>query len=197
MISRGVFEFKTKPSDFGRIGGEIRLMAEQGRTHLLPLDTKETMVATNAGYSQELYDISCKVFGPIGGNIWQKDYEIKRPIIAKDLTATFLMDMYEKCVSYGVSISDYTAVKWWQAGDSCRSRPEPSEYARYARDIMLSSERQDTLAWTFLIANEKRSVKLYVRTAFLENCNIGRTLLHYLYMLENARKEKEKQKRQL
>ena len=190
MISRGVFEFKTKPSDFGRIGGEIRLMAEQGRTHLLPLDTKETMVATNAGYSQELYDISRRVFGPIGSTMWQQDYHLKRAVGVRELTAAFLKDMFDKCKSDDVSMKDYTAVKWWQQGNGYR--PDATEFAKYAQYLMTVSERHDVPAWTFLIVDVRSHIRLYVRTAFLESFGTGRDLLNYIYMLEKARNSKTK-----
>jgi len=186
MVSRGVQEFRTKPSDFRDLGGRYRLAAEQGRTYLLCTDATETMVATTAGYDRELYNISCRVFGPIGCCVWQKEYELKRPIEEKDITIRHMKNMYGR-----VDTRDYTPVKWWYEDSMVDLNLD--DYQEYARRIFKKSQRKDVPAWTFVLKEESTGSRepqmvLYVRTAFLETFKSGLDIINYVNLVKARQK---------
>ncbi len=182
-ISRGILEFCTKPSDFRDLGGKYRLMAEKKQMHTLYVGTDETMVASNAGFDEELYNISCREFGALGSNIWQRDYALKKPIVLRDLTLTHMRWVYDEVGK----MNDYTAVKWWHSG---MGTYDILDFTEYAKRIFTHSCRNDVPAWTFALQAERYDVVLYVRTAFLESFKRGLDILNFLRMVEKVKEKR-------
>lgn len=188
MRSNGAMEFRTPPSDFGRIGGEIRLLNEQGRIHELPMNISETMVATNAGYTEEMYRTSCRIFGGLGVRVWDGDYYLRRQIEPYDITINKMKDMYRYMSGH---LEDYTLVKKWDY--YMHGSLDEKDFESYARRILENSGREEVAAWTFLYNHDKskREATLYVRTVFLEWTPNGRDILNYLYMVRNVEEQRK------
>lgn len=183
--SFGAFEFRTRPSDFGPMGGKVRLMAERGETHLIHMDVAETMVTATPSYSKEMYRISCMVFGPVGVSVWDRDYKMRKPIASYDISLMSMRDMYNLVMnSKNASLSDYTAVKWWFVEMERTLHLE--DFEEYAKRILSMSGRLDVPAWTFILKHERNSVVLYVRTFFLDTFKSGKDILNYVRMVNWA-----------
>ena len=179
-VSRGALEFRTKPSEFRDLGGKYRLMAEQNRLHTLFVGSDETMVASNEGYDEEMYRISCRVFGALGSSVWQRDYALKKPIVLRDITLTHMKWVYDEVGN----MDSYTAVKWWHSG---MGTYDILDFVEYAKRIFTHSCRNDVPAWTFALQAERYDVVLYVRTAFLESFKRGLDILNFLRMIEKVK----------
>ena len=186
--SRGIYEFATKPTGFGKLASKIRLLNEQGRINELHMDTDVTMVCARGGeYSEELYKISCRVFGPIGSSVWDRDYALKRDIELSDIKIPFMKQMYERVVDYGVDMSDYISLQM--------KTDTIIDTIDYVKRVFESSGRQSVPAWTFLVREDYGRYTIFMRKAFLELFKTGRDILNYARSLRRAEQEKELEKR--
>ena len=183
MRSRGAFEFRTPPSDFGRMGSKVRQLVESGHTPSLCRDVLEVMTATNAGYTEEMYKTSCRIFGDISASVWDGYYQLHKDITDLDLTLAKMSDMYRVAKRAKVDMEAYVAV--------AIRKFEYDGIVDYAKRIYQFSGCVSVQAWTFLLDEDGKV--LYVRRFFLQQFRTGRDILNVLMIQERVREMRKRQ----
>lgn len=182
-MSHGALEFRTKPSHFGKMGGKIRLLAEKKQCHTLYIGIEETMVASSGHYSQELFNISCRVFDSPCVEIKEYQYNLDKVVDYRHMTNTLMQEMYKEVIIHYGSLDGYAMVKGRAVADWYYT----VDCEEYARRLMMRAGRQTVPADTFLMMRQGAQCFMYVRTAFLESFRVGREVLNYVWLVERLK----------
>lgn len=195
-VSHGALDFRTKPSHFGAMGGKIRLLAEKKQCHTLYIGIEETMTASLGSYSQELFDISRRVFDEPYIEIIEPKFLLDKLFDYKHVTNDNMREMFKEVITHYGTLDGYTMVKGRELADWYYT----IDCEEYARRLMIRANRQKVPADTFLLERQGGMCMLYVRTAFLESFPVGREVLNYTWLVERMkgrRKEKNNLEKRL
>lgn len=179
--SKGIRAFATPPT--WDKGGRYRTLVEQGRTEAIArqLNVTATMVGTNGRYSQEMYEISRRIFGsPFYGN---RDWTLEHRG-QEDFDMYTLRKVYDKYVKYEMVQDEYIPVRWYK-NELYFVVPE-SEALEFARGLMDKAGKASVPTRTFALRSDADGWVLYARKSFLEMFKSGLDIINCFEFIKKA-----------